>query len=54
MKGLTNRIRAAAGRYAQYRRIVNEIEGMSAREANDLGIYPTDARRIAHEAVYGR
>ena len=54
MFGLAERIRTAAGQYAEYRKIVNEIEGMSPREANDLGINPGDARRIAHTAVYGR
>ncbi len=53
MFGLAKRIKAAAGQYAQYRKIVDEIEGMSPREANDLGISPSDARRIAHSAVYG-
>ena len=48
-----SRMRHAARQYAEYRRIVNEIEGMSVREANDLGIAPSDARRIAREAIYG-
>ncbi|MEM0946772.1 MAG: DUF1127 domain-containing protein [Pseudomonadota bacterium] len=54
MIGLANRLKTAAGRYAEYRKIVDEIEGMSTREANDLGISPSDARQIARSAVYGR
>ncbi len=53
MKGLINTLRNAAQKHAAYRRIVNEISTMSAREADDLGIARTDAHRIAHQAIYG-
>ncbi len=53
MLGLTRRMKDAAGRYREYRRIVSEIESLSPREANDLGISTADARRIAQQSVYG-
>lgn len=53
MMGLTKRIRTSAGRYSEYRRIVGEIEALSKREADDIGISRHDAHRIAQQAVYG-
>ncbi|MDU8942226.1 DUF1127 domain-containing protein [Ovoidimarina sediminis] len=53
MKRLSSKLRHAAHRYSEYRRIVTEIEGMSQREADDLGIHRNDAREIARQAVYG-
>ncbi len=53
MMGLSSKIRRAASQYSEYRRIVNEIEGLSQREADDIGIRPIDARTIARQAVYG-
>ena len=53
MTGLIKTIKDAAQKRAAYRRIVNEIQIMSAREADDLGIARTDAHRIAHQAIYG-
>ncbi len=53
MNSLSNKLRTAARNYSEYRRIVSEIEGLSRREADDIGISTSDARRIAHETVYG-
>lgn len=53
MRGLSTKLRHAAQQYSEYRRIVTEIEGMSQREADDLGIHRNDARDIARRAVYG-
>lgn len=53
MFGFTHKIRRSARQYAEYRRIVNEIEALSPREADDIGIHQSDAHRIAREAVYG-
>ncbi|MEM1065682.1 MAG: DUF1127 domain-containing protein [Pseudomonadota bacterium] len=51
--GFSQRLKQAARNYAEYRRIVGEIESMSLREADDIGINRADAARIAHRAVYG-
>lgn len=50
---IIEKIRAAAAKRRAYIRTRDEIAGMSRREALDLGIFPEDAPRIAHEAVYG-
>lgn len=54
MIGLTSRLKDAARRYSEYRRIVSEIESLSPREAADIGISQSDARRIAQQSVYGK
>ena len=46
-------IREAAQRRRRYNRLISEIEGLSDREAADIGISRHDARRIAHRTVYG-
>ncbi|MFP7570461.1 hypothetical protein [Marivita sp. S2033] len=38
---------------AAYNRTVREIREMPMDIALDLNIYPGDARKIAHKAVYG-
>jgi uncharacterized protein YjiS (DUF1127 family) len=52
MFGLS-KLKNAARQYAEYRRIVGEIEGLSYREATDIGISRSDARDIARRSVYG-
>ena len=49
---LTN-LREAARKRAAYRRTVNELRGVPEHLAEDLGIYPGDAKRLAREVVYG-
>ena len=39
---------------AAYSRTVRELRSLPLDTALDLGIYPGDAKRIAHRAVYGR
>ena len=39
---------------AMYNRTVREIRNMPLDTALDLDIYPGDAERLAHRAVYGR
>jgi len=53
MFGFTHKVRRTARQYAEYRRIVSEIQALSPREASDIGIYQSDAHRIARKAVYG-
>lgn len=37
----------------QYRRTVRELKNLPVDTALDLDIYPGDAKKIAHRAVYG-
>lgn len=48
---------AAAQSYSNwrvYRTTLNELQTLSLREMNDLGINPTMVKRIALEAAYGK
>lgn len=47
-------LRTAAKKRALYVRTRDEIARMPLDVALDLDIYPGDAERIAHAAVYGR
>ncbi|MBP9182345.1 MAG: hypothetical protein KBF78_04365 [Fuscovulum sp.] len=47
-------LKEAARKRAAYVRTRDEIARMPLDIALDLDIYPGDAARIAHEAVYGR
>ncbi len=53
MKNIIDQIREAAAKRALYRRTRDEIAQMPRRVALDLGIFPEDAERIAHQAVWG-
>jgi uncharacterized protein YjiS (DUF1127 family) len=53
MKTFFEQIRSEAAKRALYRRTRDEIAALSNRDAIDLGIFPGDAERIAHQAVYG-
>jgi uncharacterized protein YjiS (DUF1127 family) len=50
---LLSNLRDAAQKHAAYRRTLNELRGVPAHLAEDLGIYPGDAKRLAREAIYG-
>jgi uncharacterized protein YjiS (DUF1127 family) len=50
---LITSLRDAARKRAAYRRTLFELQGISASLAEDIGIFPGDARRLAREAVYG-
>ncbi len=48
-------LRLAAKKRADYNRTVAEISGLPVELAvEDLGIYPSDAHKIALRTVYGR
>ncbi|HOZ34006.1 MAG TPA: hypothetical protein PLM52_14100 [Tabrizicola sp.] len=47
-------LKTAATNYARYRETRDEIANLPLDVALDLGIYPGDADRIAHDAVYGK
>ena len=50
---MMTRLKEAARKRALYLQTRNEIARMPLDIALDLDIYPGDAARIAHEAVYG-
>ena len=47
-------LKTAAVNHARYRATRDEIANLPADIALDIGIFPADAARIAHEAVYGK
>ena len=53
MTKLYTTIKTAAEKRAAYNRTVRELESMPVDIALDVGIYPGDARAIAHRIVYG-
>ncbi len=53
MLNLIQAYRANAAKRALYRRTRDEIAQMPRNVALDLGIFPEDAARIAHKAVWG-
>lgn len=50
---LITQIRTALSRHSAYRSTLHALRGIDARMAEDTGIYPGDARRLARNAVYG-
>ena len=50
---LISQLRTAAQKRAAYRRTLFELRGVPASLAEDTGIYPGDAKRLARQAVYG-
>lgn len=50
---LFTHLRAAVRRHAEYQRTLSELRAIPAAMAEDIGIFPGDARRIARSAVYG-
>ena len=54
MNRLIENFRTAAEKRARFLRTRDEIARMPLDIALDLDIYPGDADRLAHEAVYGR
>ncbi|MFW2545163.1 hypothetical protein ACN2XU_21250 [Primorskyibacter sp. 2E107] len=53
MNSFFDSVRIRMEKRAKYNRTVRELRDMPKDVAFDLGIYPGDAHRIAHEAVYG-
>ncbi|GHC15980.1 MULTISPECIES: hypothetical protein [Gemmobacter] len=54
MTNLIARLKSAAEKRARYIETRNEIARLPQDVALDLGLFPGDAHRIAHQAVYGR
>ena len=40
--------------WRSYRRTLNELQELSVREMDDLGLSPANLRQAAFEAVYGK
>lgn len=51
--GLVARIRTWFAEWRMYRRTLGELQGLSRRELDDLGIAEADLQRVAREAVWG-
>lgn len=47
-----NALRARRAKYVVYRETLRELEALSARELNDLGITRGEIRGIAYQAAY--
>lgn len=47
-----NGLRARSAQYAVYRKTISELESLSERELNDLGINRATIRGIAYQAAY--
>ena len=46
----TNTLYSRYRRWRRYRETVRELQGLSSRELNDLGIHRVDISRLAREA----
>lgn len=53
MKKFLAQIETEARRRAEYRRIRDEIAGLSWRDQLDTGINPAEAEQIARQMIYG-
>ncbi len=53
MPAFASRLSARLAQRARYNRTVAELKAMPLEVALDLDIYPGDAEKIAHRAVYG-
>jgi hypothetical protein len=54
MTDFVSRLRTAAEKRSRFNSIYRELRSMPRETAIDLGMFPEDAYRVAHEAVYGR
>jgi uncharacterized protein YjiS (DUF1127 family) len=54
MAHLFQDLRTALRKRAEYNRTVSELRAMPQETAIDLGIFKSDAEKIAARAVYGR
>lgn len=49
-----SRAREMAGKRRVYRQTLNELQGLSARDLDDLGIAPSQLRSVAYAAAFGK
>ncbi|KNG95137.1 DUF1127 domain-containing protein [Pseudaestuariivita atlantica] len=52
--GMVADIRDAWTRRRVYRKTLNELQALSARELNDLGLNRSMLHQVAYEAAYGK
>ncbi len=50
---LISQLRTVLSRRSAYRSTLHALRGIPEALAEDTGIYPGDARRLAREAIYG-
>ncbi len=48
-----NSLAQSFARYRKYRDTLNELEHLSERELDDLGLHRSNVRQIARQAAYG-
>ncbi len=53
LEGLRNAIATRFDQYRTYSNTLRELETLSNRELNDLGLSRHSLRTVAHEAAYG-
>ena len=51
-RALVDTVKAAQARRAVYKRTLNELHSLSARDRGDLGISRNNLRAIAYQAAY--
>ena len=54
MTGIFDTLRTAARKRREFNGIISELEALSDRELDDIGIARSDRFRIARETVYGK
>lgn len=47
-------LRSRRAQYRVYATTLNELQRLSARELDDLGLNPSMLKQVAHEAAYGK
>jgi len=52
--GIVNAIKSGLQRRALFRQTVSELNALSSRELDDLGLSRSAIRGAAHEAAYGK
>lgn len=54
MTSIVEKMKASARKRAEFNRTYRELRAMPRETALDLGMFPEDAYKTAHRAVYGR
>ena len=54
VQAVVSTLKQAARRRAVYKRTVRELNVLTVRELNDLGLHPAMISEVAREAAYGK